>query len=164
MKPWTSRPVEVAHLFNPAFCGEVLRRASAAYFDTSGRGLPYPLTFLVLPIVLHRHSRESIPLRVKEPMHAWLKNHQDVRVGFAERARQLVPITKEAVTFLLQVGAVTVGEDAGIQPVSGLVRKFSLGSASDEVEDCFNKAVLVGRWFARAGTPTTIFTMWGVKP
>lgn len=164
MKPWTSRPVEVAHLFNPAFCGQVLRRAAAGYFETSGRGLPYPLTFLVLPIVLHRHSRESIPLKVKEPMHAWLKNHQDVRVGFAERARQLVPITQEAITFLLQVGAVTVGEDAGMKPVSFLARRPQAGKFGDEVADCFNKAIVVGRWFARAGTPTTIFTMWGVKP
>lgn len=162
MKPWDSRPVEVAHLLNPAFCGEVLRRASAKYFETAAREFPYPLAFLVLPIVLHRHTRESIPLRVKEPMHAWLKNHQDVRVGFAERARQLVPVTREAFTFLLQVGAVTVGHDAGVKPVRA--RRRAPAGPGGEVADCFGKAEVVGRWFARAGTPTTIFTMWGVKP
>lgn len=97
-------------------------------------------------------------------MHAWLSAHQDVRVGFAERARQLVPITKEAVTFLLQVGAVTIGEDAGMRPGPFVARRPKAGEFGDEVADCFNKAIVVGRWFARAGTPTTIFTMWGVKP
>jgi len=62
MIPWEHRPIEVANLFNPAFCGEVIRRCGAGYSAKLQTGMPYALAFLVLPIVLHPATRWSEPL------------------------------------------------------------------------------------------------------
>jgi hypothetical protein len=163
VKPWEDRPIEVAHLLNPAFCGEVLRCAVQKYNEFARWLFPYPLSFLVLPIVLHRQTRESISLTTREQLHVWLQEHQDVRVGFAERAGRLVPFTKEALTFLLQVGTITVDDAAGLKLTRGARRRWDI-TREDEASDCFRKAEIVGRWFARAGSPANIYTMWGVKP
>ena len=162
MKQWKYRPIEEANLFNPAFCGEILRRAIGAYNISAQNKFPYPLTYLVLPIVLHRPTREAIALQNRQ-LHVWLQNNQRVRVGFAERAKSLIPITNEALNFLLQIKSVSVDESAGLnllrQP-----RAINNTYGDEEIRDCFKKAALVGVWFARAGTAGNIYTMWGVKP
>lgn len=162
MESWEERPIEIAYLLNPAFCGEVLCRCIKAYNGFSNHLFPYALIFLVLPIVLHRKTRDSISLTTREQLHVWLHAHQEVRVGFAERAKQLVPITKETIAFLLQIGAVSIDNQAGIKVVSR--RRRDIAMEEGEVTDCYNKAQIVGRWLARAGSPTTIYTMWGVRP
>jgi len=160
---WEERPVEIANLFNPAFCGEILRRCISSYQQTNSLSLPYPLLFLVLPIILHRDTRERISPRQKLTLHAWLQRHPDLRIGFAERASELIPITKEALIFLLQVDAVRFDKQAGL--ISQPYRNVSIaGQSEGEIADCHRKADLVGRWFARAGTVTTIYAMWGVRP
>lgn len=160
MRRWEERPSEVAYLLNPAFCGEVIRRCIRKYQETSG-AMPYPLVFLVLPIVLHKKTRERVVPR--KQMHTWVQENQDVRLGFGDRARQLLRITSEALTFLIQTGAVTIDEHASLTVVKGRRRKVP-EQRSGEIEDCYSKAELVGRWFSRSGTVATIFTMWGVKP
>jgi len=160
---WQRRPVEIANLFNPAFCGEVLRRCISTYQQTASRSFPYPLAFLVLPIILHRRTRELISPRQRQLLHAWLQSNPDAKIGFAERTADLVPITKEALIFLLQVGALTLDEEAGLA-VNAYKKRIIDGQDTGEIMDCYRKADLVGRWFARAGTVTTIYIMWGVKP
>jgi hypothetical protein len=162
VKSWEARPFEIAYLMNPAFCGEILRRAIVRYFETAGYPFAYPLAYLVLPIVLHRKTRESISAKSSEQLHAWLQKYPEARIGFAERARFLVPITNESLAFLLQARAVFIDKHAGIRTVGR--RSNSLPPDEHEVTDCFRKAGHIGRWFARAGSTANIFTMWGVKP
>jgi len=161
VKSWEKRPIEIAHLLNPAFCGELLRRSIRAHNSAGPRQFPFPLLFLVLPIVLHRGTRESITANTKEQMHVWLQNHQNARIGFAERAREIVPVTREAVAFLLQTEAIAVDDRAGVRLTRYVSRTIPV---NQEITDCYKKAEIVGRWFARAGAPSAIYTMWGVRP
>jgi len=96
-------------------------------------------------------------------MHSWLQDHPEAKVGFVERAKYLTPITRESLAFLLLVGAASVDEN-GLVYVRRATRKQPIQQAVGDVEDCFRKATLVGRWFAQAGTEATAFAMWGVKP
>lgn len=163
MKKWDERPIEIANLLNPAFCGEVLRRCIKKYEKIAERPFPYPLVFLILPIVLHKRTRESIQSTTREQLHVWLQSHQDVRIDFSLRTRELIPIVKETILFLLSVKGLSINRDGGLS-----IPKYRPESLSEdegaEITDCYRKAEIVGRWFARAGTPTTIYTMWGVRP
>jgi hypothetical protein len=159
---WENRPIEVANLLNPAFCGEVLFRAISECQATSRQPFPYALTFLVLPIVLHKRTREQIPIPARVQLHAWLQQHQDVRVGFAGRTKQMVPITYESMLFLLQLNQLSIDEQGHL--IARIRRRPPQLQTSLEIEDCYRKARIVGRWFARAGASENVFTMWGVKP
>lgn len=161
MLTWERRPIEVANLLNPAFCGELLRRCFYTYEQYTSGYFPYPLAFLVLPIVLHKKTRELISTRTKDHLDAWLHKHQEVRIGFAERARQLIPITNEALMFLLNSDSLEVSIDAKLVVKNYLPKQIK---ETDEVSHCFKKSEIVGKWFARSGNPTTIYTMWGVRP
>lgn len=161
MKPWEERPIEIAHLLNPAFCGELLRVSIKAHYTSTKVLFPFPLAFLVLPIVLHRKTREAILPTTKEQMHAWLQSRPEIRVGFAERAKDLVPITREAIAFLLQVQAIAMDDRGNLRVTPHTLRTVP---TNQEIQDCYRKAEILGRWFARTGTPSVIYTMWGVKP
>ena len=162
MNPFESRPIEVANLLNPAFCGEILLRAVTQYRTTSGRAFPYALAFLVLPIVLHKRTRESILLGTRQQLHAWLQEHQDVRVGFAERAKEMVPFANETVMFLLQLNRLSVNDRGEL--LANRRSRVGQVQTTTEIEDCYNKASIIGRWFARSGAVENVFAMWGVKP
>ena len=149
MTLWETRSTEVANLLNPAFCGELMLCCIKTYMKTNKKPFPYPLVFLILPIVLHKKTRTSISKTTRE--------------GLSKRIKDLIPFTKEAMTFLIQMGNLEINSDAGL-----IVNKYSMRKIpkdyTKEVDDCLKKSIIVGRWFARSGNPTTIFSMFGVRP
>jgi Family of unknown function (DUF6521) len=158
---WDRRPIEIASLLNPAFCGEVIRQCIESYQKTESQPFPFPLVYLILPIVLHKKTRETIV--AQRQLHVWLQANENVKIGFADRTRELVPITKEAMIFLLQVGAIEVDEQAGLHVVS-YQRRIPPSQPEGEISDCYRTAVVIGRWFARAANVPTIYALWGVRP
>jgi hypothetical protein len=162
MDAWNERPLEIAHLFNPAFCGRIVCQSIEAYKkESKTRSFPFVLTYLVLPIILHTYTRSLIASSAV-PMHTWIEKNPDVRVSFAERVRELMPITQESLMFVLQTHVVTVSDEGNLDIVPK--HRKSDSTLSDEIKEILKKATILGRWFARAGNTTTIFTTWGVKP
>ena len=57
MSQWTSRPTEERALLNPSFCSCLLWQASVGYGSAGHAPLPFDISFLVLPTVLHRETQ-----------------------------------------------------------------------------------------------------------
>ncbi len=165
MKSWAGRPTELAYLFNPAFCGWVLREAVEGYTLVRPGGMALPLAFLILPVVLHRPTRQLMPRAVTTKLHVWLQEHPEVKVAFAGRVGELAPFTREAILFLGAGGQLQVADD-GTVTVAGKLgeRKAALTESSRDIKESVTKAKFVGRWFATAGEPATVFQNWGVCP
>src|SRR5205085_2738328 len=121
-------------------------------------GMPLPLAFLILPVILHEATRARVPTAVTTKLHVWLQEHPEVRVNFAERTMELAPFTREALLFLVARGHLQVAEDGAITVTGKLGRgKAGLLEHSDEMKESLSKAKFVGRWFASAGEPATVF-------
>lgn len=75
MTVWEERPIEVANLFNPAFCGEIVRLCVKSYVDETGRGFPYILSFLVLPTLMYNDTRATMAARKYTFLYNWLQEH-----------------------------------------------------------------------------------------
>jgi hypothetical protein len=99
--PLIERPIEEATLLNPAFGALVVARAVADYQKQSGEGLPYPLAFLILPVILHSETREALPASTRAIMHNWIADNAALIAAFPERARRMTRISKEAILFAL---------------------------------------------------------------
>lgn len=54
MKAWNERTHEIAYLLNPAFCGRILYSSIKAYNEKTRKSFPFPLIYLILPLVLHK--------------------------------------------------------------------------------------------------------------
>jgi hypothetical protein len=164
MTPWTERPPEIANLFNPAFCGILVARAVGSFVSEAGDGMPFPLTFLILPIVLHEQTREALPRSKATWMIQWLQRNPEVRMGFASRTRSLSPCTRESLMFMFAHGYLLIGAGGKVSPGAPSPRVSELEGRSQEYKKCIGKADLLGKMLARAGTTATIFALWGVRP
>jgi hypothetical protein len=159
--PWKERPVEIANLLNPAFGAILLRDAVKDYAKEDG-GMHIGLVHLLLPVVLHKSTRNHLPSTTRTKLHVWIQKYPEVRVGFTKRARQLVPYTKEALLFALQREILGVEKKTIIDTKARL--KTLPGPEEAEHNICRKRAAFLGRWYARSGTPSLIFQAWGVRP
>ena len=162
MKRWDLRPVEIRNLFNPAFCGLVLFRALQGYEEEDTRGMPFSLSLLVLPLCLHKDSREVIAGSSRSYLLKTAEKNQQVMIGFADRAAQMLPYALEGFGLLMERGCLTVAEDGRIQTVPDKVRKTIKGT--DETISCQRVARIVGREFARIADRVTVYTTFGIRP
>lgn len=156
--PWTDRPREEAALLNPAFCGRLLLVALTEYGEA---GMPFSVSFLILPLVLHKRTRDALPDTIRTSIPIWLQKNPDVRVGFDRRAAGLAGYTREALSFLVLHKKITT---AGSLLVPLLHILKDKAPESEEIKECLRKARFVGRWLARGGTPATLFALFGIRP
>ncbi len=163
MLPWSKRPFEVANLLNPAFCSVIIYSAIETYYIKKNQGMPYILSFLILPVVLHKQTREALPKRSSASLHPWFQNHGEIRVGFSRRVQQLAPYTKESIIFGMQTNIIAINEQGELVP--GEVKAGVLNwDSNTEAFECREKAKLLGSWYSKVLDISTLFILWGVKP
>lgn len=165
MSTWRERVPEERALLVPSFSALLLWQAAVGYEAEANIGLPFDAAFLVLPIVLHRDTRESLPKTVATSLAVWLDQYPLIRARTADRARVIVPFAKEAIMFGGIHGLLSVTADA-VTANSDWKRKVSSGlkETSDEVRACAKRAEFVGKWFAKAGGGRTVMVLMGVRP
>lgn len=162
---WNNRSVISANLFNPAFCGEVLRRAIDGYNQNEQESkMPYSLFCLVLPIVLHKGTRENMPTRSNTYFHSWVNNHEYLFIDFAERVRQLLPYSREALMFLLKQKVLEIDEAGQLFIIQPYRKKNPKGIDVEEVKQILRKAELLGKWLRLTGNEQTIYMFLKIRP
>ncbi len=162
MNTWDERPREVRTLFNPAFCGLVLARGIAEFTDQSGGPMPFSLTLLILPLSLHKSTRELLIESKRAYLTSILQAHPEIRVDLAERTRGLFPFTMEAFAYLTACGAIKVDEHGGITVLEGQIKKTITGS--EDTKDCQSVAKALGAKLAQIKDRATIYTTLGIRP
>jgi Family of unknown function (DUF6521) len=163
---WSKRVLEEANLFNPAFCATLLAKTADEFAKKAQRPLPFTLTFLVLPIVLHQETRLALPATTITALLPWIQEHREQLVDFALRVQRLRAITQEAIMFGVQHATLALTESGdisvGAKRQTATERRTAL--FTDEARECVDRAAFIGRWFAAAGTATTIYAAWGITP
>jgi hypothetical protein len=166
MQAWPKRVVEEANLFNPAFCAVLLAKAAEEFTKKTQQPFPFALAFLVLPVVLHGGTRAALPGSTITSLLPWIQDHREQLVNFAGRVQSLNPITREAILFGAQHETIAIAVSGGI--AVGARRQSATerrtGLFTDEARDCVERAGFLGRWFAAAGTRSTIYSAWGITP
>jgi hypothetical protein len=163
---WQARSAEEENLLNPSFCSVLLWHAARGYTSqVDTEGLPFETAFLVLPMVLHRETRESLPKSHKTSIAVWLDLNPLARSHITDRARLLVPFTKEAMNFGGLYGLMRFS-NRNLNGLPEWKRKIEsvFSDCSEEVRDCAKRAEFVGKWFAKTGNAPTILALFGVRP
>jgi len=162
MKRWDQRPFEARNLFNPAFCGLVLFRALQGYEEENANGMPFSLALLVLPLCLHKDSRQVIAGSPRSYLVKTIEKNPQLLVGFADRVVDLLPFSLEAFGILMERGCFIVSPDGRLRSVPDRVRKSISGT--EESISCQRVARIVGKEFARIADRVTVYTTFGIRP
>jgi hypothetical protein len=161
---WNERVVEEANLFNPAFCSMLIAKACKDYSKKGQEPLSFPLAFLILPLIVHPGTRAALPYSTVTSLISWTQERRGDLVEFGAHTRRLLPYTREAIMFGLAHTMLTLDESGGINIGKSYVAPTEKKTElfTPEVRDCLDRAGFVGRWFAGAGTASTIFSVLGV--
>jgi hypothetical protein len=156
MTQWSERPRLEATMLNPALLA-VLLAASAHDHEKVKERMPWPLSFLVLPLVLHRPTRSALPRNTRTHLSTWIRRYPLLRAGFPARAAAMVPLTREGIQFglrasILGLDGATLGGDLIADQPAG------------ELGQLIRTAALIGRWLATTDQPSTAFALLGVAP
>lgn len=162
MKSWNIRAHEVAYLLNPAFCGRILYTTIKTYGEKTNRAFPFPLIYLVLPLVLHKGTRSSINSRTQ--LLLWVQKYPQLLIDFPQRAKELIPITNESIEFLLQTGKIILTPNGELEAPASTRSLSKTKFVDDEVTECIKKSEHIAKWFAGAGKVETIYVELGVRP
>ncbi|WP_337043675.1 three component ABC system middle component [Emticicia sp. 17c] len=160
---WEERNPIVANLFNPAFCGEVLRVAISNYNKNSSTNFPFAFSFIILPILLHEETRNKMPKTTKTYLFVWVEENDNLFFDFAIRARSMVKYTKEAISFLLMYEKININEDGEI--IANDKRNTPIVSEDyAEYNNILKKAEMLGKWLAVTKNVKSIYSFFRILP
>lgn len=163
IREWENRTAIVANLLNPAFCGEIMRRFIKAYNDKSDNQTSFILCFIVLPIVLHKETREQLPKTTKTHLLTWIDSKDALFINFPDRVRDMKAYTKETLIFLLNQQAIIFNNESRIETTTFRKKRFS-GEDTEEVEEILKKAEFLGKWLTKVEDIKTLFSFLRITP
>lgn len=160
---WTERNKIVANLFNPAFCGEIIRATAKEYNKHTNTNFPYAFTFLVLPIVLHKATRDRMPRSVRTYFFVWVEKNNDLFFDFPKRTRGMVKYTKEALSFLLFHNKIEFNDNTEIIVTDERVKKINKEDYQ-EYNEILKKAEMLGKWLSSTSNVKSIYSFLRITP
>ena len=148
-------------MLNPALLAVVTGHAAAEYRKASDTDMPWILSFVVAPMVLHRGTREALPASRRTYLATWLSRHPTLHAGLPQRARGLVEPVRRGIRFGLEHDIIRLDGDRLRSNLPKRPRGFH---APDELKEIVQKAGFVGRWFAGIDSAATVLAVLGVAP
>ena len=165
LRLWHERTREEAHLLNPAFCCLIVTAACAGYIESNEQPLPVALSFMILPITLHRRTREALPRTTSTSIPAWLQQHPEAKLGFYERLMALQPHTREAIRYGLSFDCLTFHLSGGIRRIaSESSYRNALRLLEGDARHCLSRGRFLGKWLGGGASIATTMALWGIRP
>lgn len=152
-------------MLNAAFVSSVLCATASGFRDVAGAGLPLTYCYLALPLVLHSETRERLPITLATKLVTWTERNGDLVARLPMKIRELIPYVSPGILVAGTTGLAVVSDDAQLTTKlqEKNLTKWAKSTGSHEVSEIIRKAIFLGKWFAAAGSPATVFTAMGVR-
>lgn len=160
---WSERNTIVANLFNPAFCGEIIRIVANNYNKNTSIKFPFAFTFLVLPILLHKETRERMPRTTRSYFFVWVEENDYLFFDFSKRTKSMVKYTKEALIFSLAYKRIAISEQGEIITSTDKAKQFE-GEDFEEYNEIVKRAEMLGKWLATTSDVKSIYSFFRITP
>mgnify|MGYP001260850955 CR=1 FL=1 len=160
---WDDRNPIVANLFNPAFCGQIIRIVVQSYNQNSNKKFPFALVFIILPILLHKETRERMPKSIRTYFLVWIEENGYLFINFSSRAKSMVKYTKEALIFTLMYKEIEINEFGEIITENKKTKKIN-NEDYQEYNEIYKKAEMLGKWLAQTSDVKSIYSFLRITP
>ncbi|WP_089726334.1 three component ABC system middle component [Candidatus Thiosymbion oneisti] len=150
---------------NPVFGAILLHGCAAGYLESAGKGVPYPLFFPVLPLVVSEYTAASFDgTNASTGLFDWLAKRPEVLIGLADAIRATVPFTRTSLVFAIRHRLMDVSPDQRFAPVTHMPWRQPRWRSSDERGRALGLARRLGTWLGRIDDPATLFHRLGIAP
>jgi hypothetical protein len=123
--------------------------------------LPFVLAATILPITLHKPTRDLLPSRITASFSNWAQSNAQIRIGLGERLNDLLNFTCEGMFFAATNGAIELLPDGSSNFKGPDIKRKDFGG---DVPEIVKAAYFWGRWMAIAGSVRTVFYQLGLQP
>lgn len=161
--PWEERNTIVANLFNPAFCGEIIRLVVQSYNKHTSIKFPFAFSFIVLPILLHKETRDRMPRSIRTYFFVWVQENDNLFFDFSKRTKNMVKYTKEAISFLLAYKRIEINEQGELDAQNERSRQIR-NEDYQEYNEIIKKAEMLGKWLATTSDVKSIYSFFKITP
>jgi hypothetical protein len=161
--PWKERNTIVANLFNPAFCGEVVRVVANNYNKHTSTKFPFAFAFIVLPILLHKPTRDQMPKTIRTYFFVWVEENDGLFFDFSQRTKSMIKYTKEALLFLMAYKRIELTEKGEIVAATEKAKQFA-DDDYEEYNEIIKKAEMLGKWLAVTSDVKSIYSFFRIIP
>ena len=124
---------------------------------------PFALSFIILPILLHKETREKMPRSVRTYFFVWVEENDYLFFDFSKRTKSMVKYTKEAISFLLAYDKIAITENGDI--VTQDVRLKQIPNDDyQEYNEILKKAEMLGKWLSTSSDVKSIYSFFRITP
>lgn len=152
------------NMLNPAFCGKIILLAIEEYNKiNASKGIPYSLLILVLPLLLVKEIRETLPASSKAKFFEWTQTNAFQLMNFHKVVQGYMPYTEEALMFLFSLNILKI-EKNGFINISEYHYIKKWDTSISELNEIFTKAKFLGKWFGTVNDELMIYLHLKIKP
>jgi hypothetical protein len=159
---WVMRSPVPAAMFNPALTSITIAIAANQYEETAGFAMPWPLSHLVAPLVLHRPTREGLPRTKATSLAKWAGDNTVLVAGLPARVRQMAPYVREGLRFGLREHTIELVDGDALRSLAET--QVNVRKVDGDLAVIYRAAGMIGRVFGRTGNAATIFAALRVQP
>lgn len=117
-----------------------------------------------MPISLHPTTRDRLPKTTTTSMYDWINRNQDLLIDYQVRSKNLVPYIKEALGLLLTNSSIEITRSGEIEVGKNKVNFTPklIAECTRDMSETIVSTKMLGRWFAKAGSTSSIMATWGI--
>jgi Family of unknown function (DUF6521) len=155
---------ELERLLNPAYCCSILAQYTHSYTSSSTIGLPYPLLFLCLPLVLHENICQTInEYGLSYGLHSFITKNPFILIELSKRVDGFLLVTQKTLLFGIASGTLFVEPHSlTISSAEAFVRQIKV-TFEGEMFKPYQAAQRLGKWFSQL-TIAEVFLFLGIQP
>lgn len=151
------------NMLNPAFCGKSLLLVLEEYNKkNNSKGIPYSLLILVLPLLLVKEIRKTLPVRSDSKFYEWTQTNAVRLINFHKIVQGYMPYTEKTLLFLFSLNILKI-EENGLINISEPNYKKTWDNSIEELNDVFKKAEFLGKWFGTVNDELMIYQHLKIK-
>jgi Family of unknown function (DUF6521) len=153
----SSPSIEELNLFNPAFLAALFHRSSVGHFEETKAGQDIPLAYASVAVALSPELRRALPTSIRIGFISWIATEPGFSIRFATVLQAVMEPLRQGFLLALQSHILELN-GAAVRPAGKLALPTGL---SDDTLKLFESSRFASRWFARAGSASTVLSLLG---
>ncbi|EID4419841.1 TPA: hypothetical protein I7735_08060 [Vibrio vulnificus] len=154
---------EIAN-YNPFYVSFIIINFIKYYCNTSNKPVSSNLIFLAVPMSIANFSSRRLPKTVSTSLDKWASENDGLMVSMPYVIESICPFIVSSIYLLEKSNIIEVDLDGFISLKGNVKMLKDDGSMTSSMKEAIRASTMLGKWFAKSDSESSIFSRLGVKP